>query len=353
MPRRKRPKNAPRPKAAQPPVVPSEPRVVPGKPPVAPAEPPVAPLLSTPTELQVAPPPPAATFREMVTELSKMAADLESAWSEALDRTESLASAQEQIRGQLQSLTQVFVREVEADSAALRAAGFDPTLTFSNPMPDAQLREVALLDGPVGEFRRIAIARMLALQDFLTVTGAIFEKPNRLFREAEGWTDWWSSGAFELIRARAKLLLQLHEEAEAFTHRLASSDGPEVDRQMRSMLYHLDAARRLVVSAEPLAALAHQLAALRLRILASGDPTDEAIAAPVSVLAARCPSLAPIAEALGVAEQTIVKTARGDASDLATASVLAYQLHDRVVRAAMTPALEEYSAAITAKSADA
>ena len=309
---------------------------------------------ASPQEVPFTPPPAAATLRELVTELSKMAPNLERAWSEALDRTEMLVSAQEQIRGQLQSLTQVLMQESEADSAALRAAGFDPTLTYMNPMPVELLREVAVLDGPVGDFRRIAIARMIAVQDFLTVTKALFEKPNRLFREAEGWTDWWSSGAFELIMASARLLLQLHEEAAAFTRRLVGAENSESERdgQMRSTLFHLDTARRMLVSAEPMAALVHQLASLRLRILASGAPTDEAIAAPLSVLAARCSSLAPIAEVLEVAEATILKTARGDASDVAIASVLAYQLHNHIVAAVMAPALEEYEAAITAKSAD-
>lgn len=300
-----------------------------------------------PTGPQVESLPPRSSLRELVNEVSEMASNLERAWSEALDGTPSLSSAQEQVRGQLQSLTQVLVHEVEAESAALRAAGFDPTLTFSNPMSDDQLRETVTFNGPVGEFRRIAIARQLALQDFLTVTGAMFKKPNRTFREGEGMKEWWSSGAFDLIIARADLLLQLHEDAQALTQRIIGAKGNPTERRLRSMLDHLASARRLLVSGQPLAALGHQLAALRLRILGSGDPTDEAIAAPVSQLAAKCPSLAPLSEALRVAERTVAEAGRGEGSSLATATVLAYQLHDRVVHAVMAPEVDEFKAAIS------
>ena len=218
-------------------------------------------------------------------------------------------------------------------------------------MSDEQLRETVTFNGPAGEFRRIAIARQLALQDFLTVTGAMFKKPNRTFREGEGMKEWWSSGAFNLIIARADLLLQLHEEAQALTQRIIGAKGNATERRLRSMLDHLASARRLLVSGQPLAALGHQLEALRLRILGSGDPTDEAIAAPVSQLAAKCPSLAPLSEALRVAERTVAEAGRSEGSNLATATILAYQLHDRVVHAVMAPEVDEFKAAISHRPA--
>jgi hypothetical protein len=169
----------------------------------------------------------------VVEHASRLTVAVERAWSAALDPA-TLGEANEELLDQWASLIAVIQRQAELSSRALEAAGLDATV--DQFPPDVQQLLALELDADLERRRRqLQMAQFYALDQLVTaLQGLRHPSPAALDpRTGQATQTWWESGAFALVRARARHLARVtlallnaeHAAISAATGEAASVPG--------------------------------------------------------------------------------------------------------------------------------
>jgi hypothetical protein len=145
----------------------------------------------------------------VVEHVSRLTVSAERAWSAALD-PDALGEANPKLLDQWHSLMEVIRRQAELSSRALGAAGLDATVD-QYPPDVAQLLMLDLDPDLERRRRQLQLAQFYALEQLLTALQGL-QQPSRTAldpRTGQTTETWWDSGAFALVRARARHLARV------------------------------------------------------------------------------------------------------------------------------------------------
>lgn len=133
---------------------------------------------------------------------------LERAWSKALDEVVADETHTDFVAEWRAFFTELF-EQTQTSEVGLERAGIDPRLyppLLAQETVDALAQPA---DRETG-WRRLLLARVLSVEPLAKAVGAVTEpSSNELSVSSGERRQWWESGAFALVRARARLLVRL------------------------------------------------------------------------------------------------------------------------------------------------
>jgi hypothetical protein len=203
----------------------------------------------------------------LITHITTLSSELERAWSDALEEG-ALGEAFELLDGQWASLIATVATRAQDSVAHAQAAGISPLV--SHPQDPSNAYTVSIHPTPDQAWRQLQLAEMTALERLLQALGALKSKHGaeipRPGAEQEGW---WQSGAFALVRLRARQLARAARALEAAeTRLLAENDQDARPRSVQldgSWIDRLELARAADSRGDPESTLIHLRLALRER----------------------------------------------------------------------------------------
>jgi hypothetical protein len=145
----------------------------------------------------------------VVEHVSKLSVAAERAWSAALDPA-ALDEAGQELLDQWGSLIAVIQRQAELSSRALEAAGLDATVD-QFPPGVRQLLALELDADPERRRRQLQLAQFDALDQLLSALQGLRHPSTAALdpRTGQATQTWWDSGAFALVRVRARHLARV------------------------------------------------------------------------------------------------------------------------------------------------
>jgi hypothetical protein len=160
----------------------------------------------------------------LVRHVTRLCDDLEKVWSDALDPAK-LEAANEGLGTRLGVALAALAAQHEARDAELRNAGVDIVLPDWPPSPEFVLSQDSA--DPQARWRLVMVAQLQALELLVEASNALAEPSGvttdlRRDREVRRW---WESGAFALLRSRARLVERLTHELDAAEAALLREEG--------------------------------------------------------------------------------------------------------------------------------
>jgi hypothetical protein len=145
----------------------------------------------------------------VVEHVSRLTGSVERAWSAALD-PEALGEANREILDQWHSLVAVVQRQAVLSSRALAAAGLDATVD-QYPLGPPQLLALDLDPDVEQRRRQLQVAQFYALEQLLAALEGLRHPTRAALDLGTGQVTetWWDSGAFALVRTRARHLARV------------------------------------------------------------------------------------------------------------------------------------------------
>jgi hypothetical protein len=171
----------------------------------------------------------------LIEHVTTLADELEKAWSIALG-DEALSEAQTRLRADFGTLTTVLERQVAETSEALEAVGVSVTLDRFPPDED-DLSSLDFDPDPERRWKQLQVALLLAITDLLEAINALFEPSHTVISftpQERSRETFWESGAFGLLRRRARFVARVFREFQAARQSLLSSrQDPQPDREAK------------------------------------------------------------------------------------------------------------------------
>lgn len=229
----------------------------------------------------------------------RLSGELERAWSDALDPA-VMVRAEKELNGDVGALATGFMGVVTLADEKLKEAGIDPTVKRWPFDPD--LFKSLQIDAPLEERRsQLVTAQMIVLREVLEHFKALTEPSGEeVDLAARTRTEWFESGAFLLLRRRARLLLRITREIERVGESLTGEpDIPKLDRSVERAVESLSASGDAYAIGEIDASVFYARRALQatLESMPFIPVGDERLKRPGTLLAG-VPSLAEWASAL-------------------------------------------------------
>jgi len=251
-----------------------------------------------------APEPPPGSRDDQVLDLqalsqhvTELTVELERAWSAALEPA-ALADAQSEMGARFSSLLYSIQRRVAAGDRALKQSGRQTEIS-AYPLPESQLSELSFRPDAERRWRQYQLAELEALTALLeALKGLRAPSAHRMTLATGEVESWWEAGAFELVRARVRLLARV--SAAASGAEAALHDSSAAGRRDPDFFGRLQLAGQALSQGDPESALVHGFAALRERAALAtdavpGDLLDRLAADPRLVIEA--PLLTMVREA--------------------------------------------------------
>ncbi len=214
-----------------------------------------------------APPGRSVDLDALVAHVTTLSVELERAWSDALDE-QALGEAFELLDGQWASLIATVATRAQDAVARAQAAGISPLVP--HPQDPSNAHTVSVHPTPEQAWRQLQLAEMTALERLLQALGALKSKRTaetpRPGAEEEGW---WQSGAFALVRLRARQLSRAARALDAAEVRLLAEKGKDAPPRSVQLdggwVDRLELARAADSRGDPESVLIHLRLALRER----------------------------------------------------------------------------------------
>ncbi len=255
-------------------------------------------------------------LRAVAEHATAFADELEKAWSGALDDA-LLAPAQAEMNARHASLLHSIQRRVAAGDRTLRAAGVDPQVP-AYPLPATEIARLSLEPDDERRWRQLQLAELDALMLLLEALEAMRSpSAQTIYIDEQRIETWWEAGAFALVRARARLLARVSEQAAIAE--AAVLGAPKEPTASEGFFDRLRLAGDALEHADVEAALVHARLALLQR--AAADVNE----APTDLLQriADDPRLGDEAPLLRLLDEAALKIAGGEALDIGAAVVIA------------------------------
>jgi hypothetical protein len=223
----------------------------------------------------------AVDFSALIAYVSRIPDELEQSWAAALDR-DGLAALEERLLSDWQAVVAVIQMGGNTSDAELSELGLDSTVP-EDPLP---LEAVAnLVRNPDLQERRRQLQQAQLCAFELTITAVQWARrveprpPDRITGEAAA--SWFESGAFALIRSRARLLVcitDILEQVETELVRAAHGDSPQQERALEvpRLLQHRQLAAGALAHGDVEASLLHSAITVRRLVaeIAGIDASD-------------------------------------------------------------------------------
>jgi hypothetical protein len=248
--------------------------------------------------------------------VTELTVELERAWSAALEPS-ALADAQSELGARFSSLLHSIQRCVAAGDRALKESGRDTQIS-AFPLPESQLSELTFTPDDERRWRQYQLAELEALNALLeALKGLQAPSAHRMTLATGEVESWWEAGAFELVRARVRLLARVSAAASAAEAALLERSAG--DKQQRDFFERLQLATEALSHGDPEGALVHGFAALRQRAALGTDPVPDDL---LDRLAAD-PRLAAEAPLLGLLHEAAATLGSGLGLDIGAAVLVA------------------------------
>jgi hypothetical protein len=224
----------------------------------------------------------------VVEHVSRLSVAAERAWSAALDPA-ALDEAGQELLDQWGSLIAVIQRQADLSSRALEAAGLDATVDqFPPGVP--QLLALEFDADPERRRRQLQLAQFYALDQLLSALQGLRHPSTAALdpRTGQATHTWWDSGAFALVRVRARHLARVtlgllnaeHAAIAAATGQAATVPGQvSPPAQPQPWWAHLQLGAEALRRGDIEAVLLHTHLALAARF-ADASSLIDAVAAP-------------------------------------------------------------------------
>ncbi len=249
------------------------------------------------------PPPPAEPqpldFGVLVDHLSRLPAETQRAWSNALE-ADLLGESGQVLSAQWSSLLAALYREVSDAEARMRARGINPAIP-AHPEDPAVLAHLRLDGEPLDQWRALSVAQMWALIGVAKGIGGLTEPRAPFGLGGPDELTWWEAGAFALIRRRAAQLARVSAqllEAERALAPSAPEDPAPAVPLTGPWRERLSLADEAVLRGDPEAAVLHLRLALRERAAQLAGVSMAELPGDLEERLARDPELADLAAGL-------------------------------------------------------
>jgi hypothetical protein len=205
--------------------------------------------------------------------VTELTVELERAWSAALEPA-AMADAQSEMGARLSSLLHSIQRRVAAGDRALKESGRDTQIS-EYPLPASAMTELTFTPDAERRWRQYQLAELEALTGLLeAVKGLQAPSAHRITLSTGHVESWWEAGAFDLVRARVRLLARVSVAASSAEAVLQGRSA--VDSRALDFFDQLRLASEALSHGDPEGALVHGFAALRQRAaLAAGPVPDD------------------------------------------------------------------------------
>jgi hypothetical protein len=215
-----------------------------------------------------------------------------------------------------------------ADSE-LEAIGVDVTLG-EWPPSSASAARLRIEPAEVIEARKqLQVAQLLAFESLAQALGALSEPSSVRTDVGIGreLARWWSSGAFALVRSRARLVLRMNREMDIVERQILGQEPPASRQQRwRQAVEAFESAGVALTRGDPEAALLHGVIATRARLAALIQDEAEGTGLDIGVLRA-LPSVVGFAQLCILADETVRRLRAGDRVDPGVARSVGPRVH--------------------------
>jgi hypothetical protein len=228
---------------------------------------------------QPAPPGRSVDLDALVAHVTTLSSELERAWSDALEET-ALGEAFQLLDGEWASLIATVAARAQDAVARAQAAGISPLIP--HPQDPSNARTVSVHPTSDEAWRQLQLAEMIALERLLQALAALKSRHAAVLpppgAEQEGW---WQSGAFALVRLRARQLARAARALDAAEARLLAEqdkDAPSRGVQLDGgWVDRLELARAADSRGDPESTLIHLRLALRERAAGLAGCEEDAL----------------------------------------------------------------------------
>jgi hypothetical protein len=256
-------------------------------------------------------------LRALANHATELADSLERAWSDALS-PDALGTAHAELESRIGSLIAAIQRQVSGTERSLRDAGIDTRLGAFPP----SLTEIKALSYQANarqKWLQAQTAQIDALQLLLEALNAMRAPSAQKIAIPSGAVEtWWEAGAFGMLRARARLLVQISMQVSLAADAITGKSHGE-DERFRQPFDTLMAARESLSHGDAIGAVSHARRAImeRASLIAPDIPTDliERLASD-----ARLVNDAPV---LNLMQETASRIFRGENVDISIATIIA------------------------------
>jgi hypothetical protein len=162
-------------------------------------------------------------LRALAAHATNLATTLEKAWSDALS-PEVLKGAHEELEARTTSLLASIQRQIEMSDNIARKAGIDTRLG-AYPVSTEEIKSLSFEPTLNQELRQAHLAAIDALVLLLEALNAMRAPSAKRISFPSGVEEsWWEAGAFAMLRARARLLVQVAEQARLAAQAIAGEN---------------------------------------------------------------------------------------------------------------------------------